>query len=46
LNRLVHSSSGEGNDAGASLIMGCLLPFLFFLLSYHTYHCSTRLKAT
>jgi hypothetical protein len=42
-NRLVHTSSGDGNDGGASTFIGSLLPFLFFLLSYHTYHCSIRL---
>src|SRR5207253_9622094 len=42
LNRLVHTSSGDKNDEGASTFIGSLLPFLFFLLSYHTYHCSTR----
>src|SRR5438477_1921889 len=40
LNRLVHTSSGDKNDEGASTFIGSLLPFLFFLLSYHTYHCS------
>src|SRR6266487_1269629 len=40
-NRLVHNSSGDENDEGASTFIGSLLPFLFFLLSYHTYHCST-----
>src|SRR6266516_1596564 len=39
-NRLVHNSSGDENDEGASTFIGSLLPFLFFLLSYHTYHCS------
>src|SRR5207237_8758265 len=42
LNRLVHTSSGDKNEEGASTFIGSLLPFLFFLLSYHTYHCSTR----
>src|SRR6266516_1471008 len=41
-NRLVHNASGDENDEGASTFIGSLLPFLFFLLSYHTYHCSTR----
>src|SRR6266516_5373850 len=44
-NRLVHNSSGDENDEGASTFIGSLLPFLFFLLSYHTYHCSTRFRA-
>src|SRR5437588_13084830 len=39
-NRLVHNSSGDGNDEGASTVIGFLLPFLLFLLSYHSYHCS------
>src|SRR5712692_387066 len=43
LNRLVHTSSGDKHDEGASTFIGSLLPFLFFLLSYHTYHCSIRL---
>src|SRR5439155_12136891 len=42
LNMLVHNSSGDDNDEGTSTFIGSLLPFLFFLLSYHTYHCSTR----
>src|SRR5256885_9245671 len=41
LNMLVHNSSGDDNDEGTSTFIGSLLPFLFFLLSYHTYHCST-----
>src|SRR5947209_7370644 len=45
LNRLVHNSSGDKNDEGASTFIGSLLPFLFFLLSSHTYHCSTRRAA-
>src|SRR2546423_1471992 len=44
LNMLVHNSSGDDNDEGTSTFIGSLLPFLFFLLSYHTYHCSTRME--
>src|SRR2546421_12765320 len=29
LNRLVHTSSGDKNDEGASTFIGSLLPFLF-----------------
>src|SRR5438128_5378155 len=42
LNMLVHNSSGDDHDEGTSTFIGSLLPFLFFLLSYHTYHCSTK----
>ena len=35
-NSLVHSSSGDENDEGASTVIGFLLSLLFFLLSYHT----------